>query len=158
MALPPNFDYSRLKVVIIEDEAHTRSIIRSQLIHFGLREIAEAPNGKEGLMQVIRIRPHFVLCDVHMDTMDGLEFLKTLRALKVESVRDTPVIFLTADAQSDTVAFAKDHAINGYLVKPISAAKLKSHVDAVAEKLDLSKLDPPPLPQHHRVRGGNEPR
>ena len=145
-------------MVIVEDEAHTRSIIRSQLIHLGLREIAEAANGKEGLMQVVRIRPHLVLCDVHMETMDGLEFLKTLRALKVESVRNTPVIFLTADAQRDTVMFAKEHAVNGYLVKPVSTAQLKGQIDAAAEKLDLTTPDTPPPPQHHRVRGGNEPR
>jgi two-component system chemotaxis response regulator CheY len=70
--------------------------------------------------------------------MDGLEFLKTLRALKVEAVRNTPAVFLTADAQRDTVLFAKENAVSGYLVKPVSAAQLKAHVDAAAEKLGLS--------------------
>ena len=131
------FDYSKIKVLLIEDESHTRAIIRSQLLHLGVREIAEAPNGKEGMLQLVRVRPHLVLCDVHMDVMDGREFLATLRALKVEKVRDTPVIFLTADAQRDTVIFAKEHAVNGYLVKPVSVAQLKAHIDAVASKLEL---------------------
>lgn len=158
MALPADYDYSKLKIVVIEDEAHTRSIIRSQLLQLGLREIAEAADGKEGLMQVVRIRPHLVLCDVHMKPVGGLAFLKTLRELKVESVRNTPVIFLTADAQSDTVLFAKEHAVNGYLVKPVSVAQLKAHIDVIAETLDLKTSDAPHRPQRHRVPGGNEPR
>ena len=137
MPFATNIDYAKIKILIIEDEAHTRAIIRSQLLNLGLREIAEAHNGKEGLIQLVKTRPHLALCDVHMDTMDGLEFLKTLRALKVEAVRNTPVIFLTADAQRDTVVFAKEHAVNGYLVKPVSVAQLKAHIDAVAEKLKL---------------------
>lgn len=135
MALPSNFDYAKIKALVIEDEPHTRSLIRAQLLQLGLREIVEAPDGKEGMLQLVRVRPHIVFCDVHMGTMDGLTFLKTLRALKVESVRNTPVIFLTADAQRDTVVFAKENAINGYLVKPVSGAQLKAHIDAVAEKL-----------------------
>ncbi len=119
MTLAPNFDYAKIKVVVIEDEPHTRQLIRSQLLQLGLREIEEASNGKDGMLTVVRIRPHIVFCDIHMDTMNGMEFLKTLRSLKVESVRNTPVIFLTADAQRDTVVLAKEHAINGYLVKPV---------------------------------------
>jgi len=137
MPFAPTIDYAKIKILIIEDEGHTRALIRSQLHNLGLREIAEAHNGKEGMIQLVKVRPHLVLCDVHMDVMDGLEFLKTLRALKVEAVRNTPVVYLTADAQRDTVLFAKEHAVNGYLVKPVSAAQLKSHIDAIAEKLNL---------------------
>jgi two-component system chemotaxis response regulator CheY len=138
MALAPNIDYAKIKVVVIEDESHTRSLIRAQLHQLGVREIEEAGNGKDGMMQVVRIRPHIIFCDVHMPVMDGLAFLKTLRALKVEAVRNTAVIFLTADAQRDTVVFAKENAVNGYLVKPVSAAQLKAHIDAAAEKLGLA--------------------
>jgi len=137
--MPPfsTIDYEKLKVLIIEDEVHTRSIIRSQLLNLGVRDISEAGDGKTGMLQVVRARPHVILCDVHMEPMDGLEFLRTLRALKVETVRNIPVIFLTADAQADTVLFAKEHAVSGYLVKPVSVAQLKTHIDPIAGKLDL---------------------
>jgi two-component system chemotaxis response regulator CheY len=138
MPLAQNFDYGKIKVVVIEDEPHTRSLIRAQLNQLGIRDIEEAANGKDGMLQVVRVRPHIIFCDVHMPVMDGLEFLKTLRALKVEAVRNTPAVFLTADAQRDTVLFAKENAVSGYLVKPVSAAQLKAHVDAAAEKLGLS--------------------
>jgi len=137
MAAPSTIDYAKIKVLIIEDEVHTRSIIRSQLINLGVRAISEAADGKSGMIQVVKSRPHIIFCDVHMEPVGGLEFLKSLRGLNVGGLNELPVIFLTADAQSDTVLFAKEHAVNGYLVKPVSVAQLKSHIDTVAGKLDL---------------------
>ena len=137
MAAPSTIDYAKIKVLIIEDEVHTRSIIRSQLLNLGVRAISEAADGKSGMIQVVKSRPHIIFCDVHMEPVGGLEFLKSLRGLNVGGLNELPVIFLTADAQSDTVLFAKEHAVNGYLVKPVSVAQLKSHIDTVAGKLDL---------------------
>jgi len=151
-------DYEKVKVLVIEDELHTRSIIRSQLLLLGVRDISEAGDGKSGMLQVVRARPHVIFCDVHMEPVGGLEFLKSLRELKVAGLNELPVVFLTADAQRDTVLFAKEHAVNGYLVKPVSAAQLKNQIDVVADKLDLRKSDAPQPPEHHRVKGGDEPR
>ena len=54
-----------------------------------------------------------------------------MRGIKVKDVDKTPVIFLTGDADLSTVRFAKEHNVNGYLVKPISLAKLRDSIDAV---------------------------
>ena len=126
--------YDQLTVLVVEDEAHTRGLIKALLRQIGVRSIVEAANGKEGLNEVLRTRPHIVLCDVHMEPIDGLTFLKTLRAVKIEALRTTPVIFLTADAQKDTVMFAREHKVDGYMVKPVSLADLKAHIDRVMKK------------------------
>ncbi|MBM3571488.1 MAG: response regulator [Alphaproteobacteria bacterium] len=101
--------YEDLVVLVVEDEINTRNLIKAMLRQFGVRSIAEAGDGKAGLSEVIRTRPHLVLCDVHMEPMNGLDFLKTLRAVKMEKVAKTPVVFLTADAKKDTVIFTRDH-------------------------------------------------
>jgi len=123
--------YDQLVVLIVDDEPHTRTLIKSQLRQIGIRSIIEAGDGKAGLTEVLRTRPHLVLCDVHMQPMDGRDFLKTLRAVKVEALRRTPVIFLTGDAQTDTVMFAKEHAVDGYLVKPVSLDDIKARIDRI---------------------------
>ncbi len=132
-------DYAKLKVLVVEDEQHTRTIIKSLLRQMGIRLVTEAAHGGEGLVEVVRMRPHLILCDVHMEPVDGLAFLKQLREMKIDEVKGTPVIFLTADAQRDTVVFAKEHAVSGYIVKPPSMATLRPRVEAVlnamAEKL-----------------------
>lgn len=135
MATLPYVDFSKLKVLVIDDEAFTRSTVRSQLLNIGVREIVEASDGKQGLMQTLRTRPHVVLCDIHMEPMDGLQYLVALRAQKMEGVHDIPVIFLTADAKSDVVQFARENEANGYLVKPTSTANIQARIAAVAEKI-----------------------
>ncbi|MSP49942.1 MAG: response regulator [Alphaproteobacteria bacterium] len=131
MAPTPSDSYRGVTVLVVEDEPHTRTLIKSLLHQIGVASVVEAGNGEEGLEEALRTRPTVILCDVHMQPVDGRKFLKTLRALKVRSLAVTPVIFLTADAQADTVLFAKEHRVNGYLVKPISLTELKTRIDAV---------------------------
>ena len=135
--LPTNYDYGKLKILVVEDDKHARTVIRSLLRQIGVRIVIEAANGRDGLIELVRDPPHIVLCDVHMQPVDGREFLKTLRGMKIDRVKDTPVIFLTADASRDTVLFAKEFEVDGYLVKPPSVATLKQRIDAVAETLKL---------------------
>ncbi|MBL8688645.1 MAG: response regulator [Rhodospirillaceae bacterium] len=123
--------YEKFVILVVEDEAHTRAVIKSLLRQIGVRSIVEAAEGKSGLDEVMRSRPHLVFCDVHMAPVDGFAFLKLLRQSKVESMRRTPVVFLTADSQRDTVMFAKEHQVSGYLVKPVSLGSLKTRLDAV---------------------------
>jgi len=123
--------YRGVSVLIIEDAPHMRKLIRNLLLQIGIRSIVEAADGMSGLDEAIRTRPTMVLCDVHMKPMDGRTFLKTLRRMKVEGLAETPVVFLTGDSQRDTVLFAKEYSVNGYLVKPVSLADLKIRVDAV---------------------------
>ena len=130
--------YKDVTVLVVEDEATTRAGIRSQLRQIGIPTILEAADGKAGLAELARTRPTLVLCDVHMKPVDGRQFLKMVRTVKVEWVKNIPIIFLTADANPDTVAFAKEFHINGYLVKPTSVNDLKARIDSVLKTLDRS--------------------
>ncbi|MBI1209044.1 MAG: response regulator [Azospirillum sp.] len=125
------YDYAKLSVLLVEDEAHTRQLVRRLLLQLGVRTIFEAVDGKDGLLQLLRIRPDIVFCDVHMKPVNGLEMLAQLRAVKLPDLAGTPVVMLTGDAAKDTVMFARNHAVNGYLVKPIAPAALKARIDVV---------------------------
>jgi two-component system chemotaxis response regulator CheY len=123
--------YEKLVVLLVEDDHHTRALVKSLLRQIGVRSIVEAKDGKAGIGEVLRTRPHLVFCDVHMEPVDGRLFLKLLREARVPAVRDTPIVFLTGDAQRDTVLFAKGHHVNGYLVKPVSLNDLKTRIDTI---------------------------
>lgn len=131
--MPTAAEYAAITVLVVEDEPNTRLMIKRLLLQIGISSVATAADGKAGLDETMRVRPAIILCDVHMEPVDGLTFLKTLRGLKVRSLALTPVIFLTADSQRDTVLFAKDHHVNGYLVKPVSLKDLKTRIDAVLD-------------------------
>ena len=129
--MPQIANYEGVTVLVIEDEPSTRLLIKRLLLQIGIVSVVEAADGKAGLDEAMRTRPTIILCDVHMEPVGGRVFLKMLRSLKARSLALTPVIFLTADAQSDTVIFAKEHHVNGYLVKPVSLTQLKTRIDAV---------------------------
>ena len=131
-------NYENIKVLIVEDEVHTRGMIRSMLHQIGIHHALEASDGKAGLTEIARTRPTLVLCDIHMQPVDGRQFLKMVRATKVEWVKNIPVIFLTADAKPETVKLAKELQVDGYLVKPVTVGDLKARIDAVLKSLDLS--------------------
>ena len=126
--------YAGVTVLVIEDEPNTRLLIKRLLLQIGIISVLEAGDGKAGLDEAMRTRPTMILCDVHMEPVDGRQFLKSLRGLNVRDLATTPVIFLTADAQTDTVLFAKEHQVNGYLVKPVSLTQLRARIDAVLKR------------------------
>jgi two-component system chemotaxis response regulator CheY len=123
--------YENVSVLVIEDMASVRKLIKNMLIQLGIRAVFEAGDGKAGLEETIRTCPTMVLCDVHMEPVDGRAYLKFLRNHPTRTIATTPVIMLTSDSSKDTVLFAKEHHANGYLVKPVSLNHLKSRIDAV---------------------------
>jgi two-component system chemotaxis response regulator CheY len=127
-------DYLSMKIVVIEDDIHIRRIITRLLRQVGFRSIYEASDGKSGMEQVIRTRPDVILCDIHMEPMNGLEFLKRLREFNHKSLSGLPVIFLTSDALSDTVLAARNLDVSGYITKPVSVQQLKEKLDAILQK------------------------
>lgn len=121
----------RLRVLIVEDQPYMRQIIRQTLARLGIRHIYEAEEGGEGLKLTVRVRPDLVLCDVHMEPVDGLAYLENLRDFQNHEIAATPVVLLTVDAAQETVMRSKSHAVNGYLVKPTSVARLRDAINRV---------------------------
>lgn len=121
----------RLRVLVIEDQAYTRQIIRQTLDRLGVKNVHEAADGGEGMKQTLRTRPDIVLCDVHMQPVNGIHYLARLRAFKNAEIAATPVIFLTADAEEGTVLTGKEFGVDGYIVKPVSAAILIDHINGL---------------------------
>ncbi|GGF33895.1 response regulator [Aliidongia dinghuensis] len=123
--------YEAATALIVEDNPHTRSLIKRMLLQVGVRSVVEAADGQSGLLEVMRTRPDIVFCDVHMEPVDGRAFLRAVRESKLPAIRQTPIVFLTGDAHQNVVEFAKEHAVNGYLVKPVSPADLKRRLDSI---------------------------
>jgi two-component system chemotaxis response regulator CheY len=123
--------YDLKRVLVLEDETHIRRIIVRLLREIGFDTIYEASDGIDGMKELLRVRPDLILCDIHMEPMGGMKFLETVRNLKTSDVANLPVIFLTADAEVDTVLKAKELRVDGYIAKPVSLAHLKIKIDTV---------------------------
>jgi two-component system chemotaxis response regulator CheY len=125
------FQYENIRILVLEDEVHIRKIICRLLRQIGFRLIDEADNGVDGFRELLRVKPDMILCDIHMEPMDGMTFLGKLRGLNHPKLSKLPLIFLTADTNRETVVNAKNLRVDGYLAKPVSMNALKERIDAV---------------------------
>jgi CheY-like chemotaxis protein len=101
-------------VLVIEDNADTRALLRRQLEADGWR-VAEAENGRAGLDAVSRHEPALILLDLMMPVMDGCQFAAELR--RHEAWRGIPVVVITAKDLTPDERRALNGDVQGVLQK-----------------------------------------
>ncbi|HOO90235.1 MAG TPA: response regulator [Syntrophales bacterium] len=104
------------RVLVIEDNADNMKLITFILEKNGYCTI-RAENGKRGIDLALGEKPDFILLDIQLPDMDGLEVLKTIRT--AETINETPVIAITSYAMSGDRERLIEAGCNGYLEKPI---------------------------------------
>jgi CheY-like chemotaxis protein len=93
-----HFDSGAGDVLVVDDDADTRELLRRALEHEGMT-VREAADGRDALARVAERKPGLVLLDLMMPVMDGFEFLRQLRAAETDG--RVPVIVLTAKVLTD---------------------------------------------------------
>lgn len=121
------------RVLIVDDNPMVRRIVRNALLSIGIKRTLEAEHGEEALAMAKRGKPDVILCDVQMPTMDGLAFLRHLRADN-EEIRQIPVIMLTSLSEKDVVMEAMRHGASGYVLKPTSPKMLLERIRTALER------------------------
>lgn len=116
----------KMKVLVVDDFATMRRIIKGVLRQIGLKNFREAEDGKEALQLMKSEKFDLVLCDWNMPGMPGIELLKLVRA--DDELKDTPFVMVTAEAQKENILEAVKSGVSNYIVKPFTA-------NAVEEKL-----------------------
>lgn len=125
---------SNIKILIIDDNAFARTLIRRILLQFGAQEIQEARDGENAIEEVKAFKPDIIIVDWMMKPIDGMEFVRWLREAKDSPAPFTPVIMVSAFSHMTNVLQARDAGINEFLAKPISAKTLLARIQAVIEK------------------------
>ncbi|NQU59518.1 MAG: response regulator [Rhodospirillales bacterium] len=123
----------KMNVLVVEDERHMRTLFRNVLFALGVHDVAEASDGQSALQELKAFTPDLVLCDLRMSPMGGLEFIRQVRAHPENPNRFVPVILVTAHADLDSVANARDAGVNEFMAKPISALALEKRIRRVLE-------------------------
>jgi two-component system chemotaxis response regulator CheY len=112
----------KITVLIADDEAHIRVLLKKVMESMGCQIVAEAPNGREAVELFKKTRPMLTLLDINMPVMTGKEAL-------AEIIKDTPkaiVIMLSSLSAMDTVKECLEIGAANYIRKdtPISEMKL----------------------------------
>jgi CRP-like cAMP-binding protein/ActR/RegA family two-component response regulator len=115
----------KVKVLVVEDEGITALDIKQSLQHLGYEVLGTCDTGESAVEQALQLKPDVVLMDIMLKgQMDGIT-----AAAKIRSVREVPVVFLTAFADEGTLSRAKHVDPYGYVLKPFEEAELRTAID-----------------------------
>jgi CheY-like chemotaxis protein len=124
-------DSSSIRVLVIDDHQTMRKILRQLLGVVGIKDIMEAKHGEEALALVQDPQitdPDVILCDLHMDQMDGMEFCNKVR--RTDAIRDRaiPILMLTGDDDPMLHEVSRQVGALKVLSKPIGADDLLAEI------------------------------
>lgn len=122
------------KILLVEDSAFTRRLLRGMLKELGFQAVTEAPDGLEAEKLLKLHRFDVMLIDWRMPRQDGAEFLARLRAHDNPVTAATPAIIISAHVDLGLLQKAATLGAQSVVVKPFSLQVLKSHIDAALDR------------------------
>ena len=130
----PGSAFENLKVLLVEDNPHMRSLLRSLLNAVGIRDITEAGNGATALEAMRDRKCDLILSDLAMQPMDGLEFTRQLRTAATSPNPFVPIIMVTGHTEKHRVEAARDAGVTEFIAKPITVQSLFSRIAEIVER------------------------
>jgi len=124
-----------INVLIVDDFATMRRIIKGVLKQLGFSNLIEAEDGEAALKELRKDKVGLIVSDWNMPNMDGLTMLQAIRA--DPSLATLPVLMVTAEAKKENIIAAAQAGANGYIVKPFTAATLDEKLSKIFEKLGM---------------------
>ena len=122
-----------MKILIVDDFSTMRRIVKNLLRDLGFNNTQEADDGLTALPILKKGEFDFVVTDWNMPGMQGIDLLKHIRA--DAELKHLPVLMITAEAKREQIIEAAQAGVNGYIVKPFTAATLKEKLDKIFERL-----------------------
>jgi two-component system chemotaxis response regulator CheY len=122
----------RMKVLVVDDFATMRKIVRNILKQIGFENITEAEDGSVALRMIKSEQMGLVVTDWNMPNMTGLDLLKEIR--KNPQTANTPVLMVTAEGLKENVMDAVKAGVNNYVVKPFTAEVLQEKIETIFRK------------------------
>ncbi|MFK4753890.1 chemotaxis response regulator CheY [Oceanobacter sp. wDCs-4] len=123
-----------MKILIVDDFSTMRRIVKNLLRDLGFTNTAEADDGSTALPMLQQGDFDFLVTDWNMPGMTGIDLLKKVRA--DERLRSLPVLMVTAEAKREQIVAAAQAGVNGYVVKPFTAAVLKEKIEKIFERVE----------------------
>lgn len=123
-----------MKILVVDDFSTMRRIVKNLLRDLGFTNTLEADDGKTALPKLKAGGIDFLITDWNMPGMTGLDLLKAVRA--DPDLAKLPVLMVTAEAKREQIIMAAQAGVNGYIIKPFTAATLKEKIEKIFERID----------------------
>jgi two-component system, chemotaxis family, chemotaxis protein CheY len=125
-----------MRILIVDDFSTMRRIVKNLLNDLGFSNTAEAEDGNAALAALRASKFDFVVTDWNMPGMTGIELLKNIRA--DPALAKLPVLMVTAEAKREQIIEAAQSGVNGYIIKPFTAATLQEKLAKIFERLEAA--------------------
>ena len=122
-----------MNCLLIDDDARLRQVLARLLRMSGWDAVHEAGDGEEALAALLTLHPDLILTDCQMPRMDGITFVRQLRARGDQ----TPVILLSGHGDPHQVVTAVKAGVNNYVPKPINPEAL---FEKIEQTLGMARL------------------
>jgi len=117
------------KILIVDDFATMRRIVKNLLKQLGYENITEAEDGEQAYAKLKGGGFKFVVSDWNMPNLDGLGLVQKVRS--DPELKTMPFLMVTAEAEKEKVIEAIKAGVSNYIVKPFTAETLKEKMDKI---------------------------
>jgi len=108
-------------ILVVDDSADNVAMLSLDLQQQGYR-VVTASNGEDAVAVATQVLPNLILMDINLPTLDGLG--ATRRILEIDSLREVPIIAITAFGTEGFQRAAYDVGVSGYLTKPLDLDRM----------------------------------
>lgn len=127
--MPSKEDYKKYNLLVVDDHRTMLQIMHSLLKQIGFMKIDIAMDGLAALEKMKLSRYDLIISDWNMPNMDGLQFLKAVRASTDPQVKTVPFILVTAESKPENIIAAKQAGVNNYIIKPLTVTTLQAKLN-----------------------------
>jgi DNA-binding response OmpR family regulator len=121
----------KIRVLALDDDPDMQNLLLKQLKRNGI-DVVVVRDGIDGLSRLESFAPDVILCDVGMPGLNGLDFVKAVKAS--DATREIPVIFLTANDDPKSKSAGISAGASYYMTKPFKVDQLVNKIKQVAKK------------------------
>lgn len=118
-----------MKILVVDDMATMRRIVKNILKQLGFANTEEAENGQEALQKLRADNFSLVVSDWNMPVMSGIDMLRAIRA--DDKLKAIPVLMVTAEAQQANLVEAVQAGVSNYIVKPFTAETMQDKLNKI---------------------------
>ncbi|KUJ71531.1 histidine kinase [Thiomicrospira sp. WB1] len=122
-----------MNILVVDDFSTMRRIVKNLLKELGFSKFDEADDGATAWPMIQSGKYDFIVSDWNMPEMTGIDLLRHVRA--DEKLKSTPFLLITAEAKRAQILEAAEAGVDGYIVKPFTAATLNGKIEKIFERV-----------------------
>lgn len=127
------------RCLVVDDHEMIRDAVAMMASVLGFKEVVTAIDGADAISKIYHLQPSFIITDLQMEPLDGLDMLSLIRRGKYGLPNKIPIIVLTGNAAESIITQCIAFDVDGFLVKPVNRQLLQERIALVTQKTKPKK-------------------